>query len=803
LVFYFKKSDPQMGTSASETESTGLRAVSHVVKSDIGLRREENKDSYGILLENSFRFYIVADGMGGVKGGAVASQSAIQVITECLQPRKELGVQDIVTAVTHANSAVFEKGIEDPELAGMGTTLVGLCFTQRGLFVVNVGDSRAYRVREKEISQLTEDHTLVTELLRSGAISAEQVENHPVSHMLTRSLGPTPVIEVDCWISDEDPVQDDVYLLCSDGLYNLVENDEIAEIVDQHPLEEASDKLVSLANERGGTDNITVILIKVEDELNIVRLEEDKESENGVDMPFMTDTLELKEGIGAEYISSGNGDQDSAESEDPDERLNGDTLNGKEESSEEKGVDTMELEKGSSEKKEAPQEEQAEEKPAQGESVGHISGSPDLLSRLAAKSKVQYKEAATAKTEKYEEEPKEEPVFGVPEQKSSFLADKHVWVALFFALLAVVFSVLWYRDSSKTDTYMVRKPDKIKQDLLTKSPESGMVKAPTWEAGRTGRKSDRKTGKPGADSSRLGKTKPGAETDGPAKDVEDELNDIDFVLQSDDQTAGKGDNSKAEETDDAVEGQDSHGFNEAELENIRKRKQELIGEIVVLTKKQKAFEKPLSGNIGDILRETTGERDFLVQERNEIRSKMEYATRRLAVWYGRKKRLQTTDALKLATEVAASSEAVKEKQEVFQEVTWRYLKETDALRYKPDDEEQKFKVQSLLKERKSALQDLEEEVQKAIADEVRAADHLISELTLQRDTLDEKVKKNKQEEEYIKILIGTDQAAKDNLQIELKEKIKTAQTELNELNELVSDEDKQPAVDEFEAGEDR
>ena len=249
--------------SESETEKNPLEHVHFVALSDVGMRRGENQDSWGIIETDHFKFYIVADGMGGVKGGAVASQLAVDVIKAFVSERTEIVKGDIVGSVGAANYAIFQRGLEEPSLSGMGTTLVGLCFVGNRLLCVNVGDSRAYLVRDQKVTQLTEDHTLIHELLRSGAISEDQVENHPVAHMLTRSLGPTADIQIDCFSVVQAPVAGDRYLLCSDGLYNHLSVEDILRICVQNSIDQAKKELVDLANERGGSDNITVLLIEV------------------------------------------------------------------------------------------------------------------------------------------------------------------------------------------------------------------------------------------------------------------------------------------------------------------------------------------------------------------------------------------------------------------------------------------------------------------------------------------------------------------------------------------------------------
>ena len=243
-----------------------LAALSYAVGTDVGRRRDENQDSYGYIEKDNAKFYIVADGMGGAQGGAIASTTAVKVVEQELNGVTELGVQNLSEAIKKANADIYEMGQADENLSGMGTTFVGLAFVGTTCVVINVGDSRAYRIRSGSVYQLTSDHTLVNELVKTGAINADQVENHPVAHMLTRSLGPTPDVEVDCWVSEDGPARGDTYLLCSDGLYNLVEDREMLELVRENPLDKAVTKLIDLANERGGTDNITVMLVKIGEE---------------------------------------------------------------------------------------------------------------------------------------------------------------------------------------------------------------------------------------------------------------------------------------------------------------------------------------------------------------------------------------------------------------------------------------------------------------------------------------------------------------------------------------------------------
>jgi protein phosphatase len=272
-----EQSDAVASTAVAPSPETYLQHLRCSAGTDVGLRREENQDAFGIVKKDRYHAYIVADGMGGVKGGGIASRLAIAIVEEELAKCEDLSVDRLVSAVQNANTAIHEKGGNDPNLSGMGTTLVGLVFSATGVVLINVGDSRAYRFRRGTIRQLSEDHTLVGELIRSGAISKEQAANHPVSHMLTRSLGPVQEVQVDCKELSEPAEAGDVYLLCSDGLYGLVSEREILAILRESSLDEASQSLIALSNDRGGNDNITLILVSVGEHKELLRQPSEQE----------------------------------------------------------------------------------------------------------------------------------------------------------------------------------------------------------------------------------------------------------------------------------------------------------------------------------------------------------------------------------------------------------------------------------------------------------------------------------------------------------------------------------------------
>lgn len=255
-----------MSTSLSDSSTTGfdLSLLRCAAGTDVGMRREENQDSFGVIKKKDFQAFFVADGMGGAQGGATASRMTISLLQQLLGTDDIKVSTDLLVAyLKEINRQIFEKGTNDAAYAGMGTTLAGLIFSSKELISVNVGDSRAYRVRHQNIEQISKDHTLLNELLKSGTLSPEDAHDHPTSHMLTRSLGPVADVEIECHCVPDLPELGDVYIVCSDGLYNYVSAEEILAVVRSNPLDDASQILINLANQRGGGDNITVVVIAV------------------------------------------------------------------------------------------------------------------------------------------------------------------------------------------------------------------------------------------------------------------------------------------------------------------------------------------------------------------------------------------------------------------------------------------------------------------------------------------------------------------------------------------------------------
>ena len=230
--------------------------------SSIGKRRLENQDSYCTVRGPEFLFAAVADGMGGARGGAVASSIAVDVVARHIALERSVSEPRIRESLRLANEAVVGIARREPALRGMGTTFAAVAVTAEDLYIANIGDSRVYRLREGRLHQLTQDHTVVGELLRAGTIAPEDLGANAMSHLLSRSLGADSEHEAECW-RGEAVKAGDLFLLCTDGLYN---NLSYEALLDQLKLPgsagEKVQRLVAAANEAGGSDNITAIVVE-------------------------------------------------------------------------------------------------------------------------------------------------------------------------------------------------------------------------------------------------------------------------------------------------------------------------------------------------------------------------------------------------------------------------------------------------------------------------------------------------------------------------------------------------------------
>ena len=236
-------------------------------KSDVGKVREMNQDSYYISdLQSPVKLYLLADGMGGYKGGEIASSLAITCarnyiennFKETAKDRESL-IQLVASSMEYANMVVYEKAKENKELEGMGTTLEVCLIYNNKVYIGHVGDSRVYRIRKDFIRKLTQDHSYVQKLLKDGTITKEEAENHPKKNMLMKALGCNAFVEPD--VTVKGFLKDDILIMTSDGLTNMVKQEDIFNIAKGN-IEKAPIKLVDLANENGGLDNITVVIIK-------------------------------------------------------------------------------------------------------------------------------------------------------------------------------------------------------------------------------------------------------------------------------------------------------------------------------------------------------------------------------------------------------------------------------------------------------------------------------------------------------------------------------------------------------------
>jgi PPM family protein phosphatase len=234
-----------------------LRIVEHAGRTDVGRQRSANEDDFVLAPP----FFAVADGMGGAKAGEVASAMATDVF-EGESDSGEPPEAQLARMLREANRRIYDLATADESHRGMGTTLTAAKITGDDISLAHVGDSRAYRLRDGELEQLTKDHSLVAELERSGQITPEAAEHHPQRSIITRALGPEPEVEVDTYTVAAR--EGDVFLLCSDGLTSMISDEEIGSILrSADSLDEAADALVRAANQSGGKDNITVVLFRV------------------------------------------------------------------------------------------------------------------------------------------------------------------------------------------------------------------------------------------------------------------------------------------------------------------------------------------------------------------------------------------------------------------------------------------------------------------------------------------------------------------------------------------------------------
>ena len=235
--------------------------------SDVGKAREINEDYFYISFpDDPVQLFILADGMGGYNGGEIASKLAVTTAKNYIlsnyeksKESKETLLDIVKNSSQYANMVVYEKAKENADLSKMGTTLDVCLIYQNKAFISHIGDSRIYRMRKEFFRKLTKDHSYVQKLLDEGKITEEESKNHPKKNMLMKALGCTPFIEPDAMIKGF--IKGDILLMCSDGLTNMVSEDEIQQIIKENPTD-STKLLVQKANDLGGKDNITAIIIR-------------------------------------------------------------------------------------------------------------------------------------------------------------------------------------------------------------------------------------------------------------------------------------------------------------------------------------------------------------------------------------------------------------------------------------------------------------------------------------------------------------------------------------------------------------
>lgn len=235
---------------------------------DIGRKRKTNQDSLHVGLEK--KLFVVADGMGGHNGGDIASQMAVKVLPDYVTKNADMDPVNLLTgSIKESNRAIKSFGEAHPELVGMGTTIVSFLFRGQNLYIGNVGDSRAYLINHKKIYQLSRDHSLVQEKLNYGVYDREQAALDPQKNVLVRTVGFEDDVEVDVFVYRVN--KNDMFLICSDGLHGKVSDEDILYLVNKHIPDPALatqsqadlvvKALIDQANDNGGQDNITVILV--------------------------------------------------------------------------------------------------------------------------------------------------------------------------------------------------------------------------------------------------------------------------------------------------------------------------------------------------------------------------------------------------------------------------------------------------------------------------------------------------------------------------------------------------------------
>lgn len=251
--FFVHRSPEQPKSKAEENLPAGILSA---FRTDVGKVRANNQDAP--IVSEKLRLYGVADGMGGHKGGEVASTSARDNLLRELEG-KTPSVAALSGAIEEVNRQIYHQQEHDDALTGMGTTLSVLWMSDNFVYIGHVGDSRVYLLRDGEFKQMTLDHSLVEQLVREGVLTEEEAQNHPMRNIITRAIGTDESVEVDVVV--EERRKGDLWLACSDGLHGLVDDRQMRDALRQYAPEKAADVLLKAALDAGGRDNVTLVIV--------------------------------------------------------------------------------------------------------------------------------------------------------------------------------------------------------------------------------------------------------------------------------------------------------------------------------------------------------------------------------------------------------------------------------------------------------------------------------------------------------------------------------------------------------------
>ena len=251
--FFVHRSPEQPKSKAEENLPAGILSA---FRTDVGKVRANNQDAP--IVSEKLRLYGVADGMGGHKGGEVASTSARDDLLRELEG-KTPSVATLSSAIEEVNRQIYHQQEHDDALTGMGTTLSVLWMSDNFVYIGHVGDSRVYLLRDGEFKQMTLDHSLVEQLVREGVLTEEEAQNHPMRNIITRAIGTDESVEVDVVVVERR--KGDLWLACSDGLHGLVDDRQMRDALRQYAPEKAADVLLKAALDAGGRDNVTLVIV--------------------------------------------------------------------------------------------------------------------------------------------------------------------------------------------------------------------------------------------------------------------------------------------------------------------------------------------------------------------------------------------------------------------------------------------------------------------------------------------------------------------------------------------------------------